>query len=129
MKLVMNTPTPPEFFLLGRNRLINSNCSTSIQIINFIVCLLLSLRNPYFNFNMRRSAAKRIYEKNIEGGIISVATFLHDDRCSYESHYEVGIFQRVIVTEVRGSFFHGRYFHVQRVLSMIERDLTVLFPK
>ena len=121
----MNTPVPPEFFLIRNNQEINSSCTFFTQIIDFIVCSLLSLKNPYFELNMRRSTAKRFCEKNTNDGVLRVSTIQHKDRCAYESLYQVGSFQRLIVTEVRGSFFHGRYFHVQRVLAMIERDLFI----
>ena len=124
MRILVDFPAPPEFLLPGAWGVIHSSCSFFTQIVDSIVCSLLSLRNPYFDLNLRRRTARQFVEKCQFEDVFEVTTIDLGDARSYESTYRLGGFQRVIVTEVRGSFFHGRYFHTQRVLAMIERDLA-----
>lgn len=124
MKIVVNFPAPPEFMLPGAWGLIRSRSSTRRQIVDSIVCLLLALRNPYFNFSHRLKMARRLSEACREDGVLEVVTSLVDAGRCYESTYHLGDVRRVVVTEVRGSLIHGRYFHAQRVLAMIDRDLV-----
>ena len=124
MKILVDFPSPPEYLLPGARGVIHSSCSGFSQLVDFIVCWLLSLRNPYFDLDLRRRAARRFVEKCRLAGVLKVTTIQLAGERSYESTYHIGGVQRVIFTEVRGSLFHGRYFHTQRVLAMIDRDLA-----
>lgn len=124
MKILVDFPAPPEFLLPGAWGVIHSRCSWITQLLDFVVCALLSLRNPYFDLRLRRLSARRLAQLCRAEGVLNVATKRLVEANSYESVYCFGAVRRIVVTEVRGSTFHGRYFHAQRVLAMIERDLV-----
>jgi hypothetical protein len=124
MKILVDFPAPPEYLLPGAWGIIHSRCSFLVQLLDAVTCALLSLRNPYFDFSMRRHAPRRLRALCSQEGVLDVRTTHLPEARLYESRYRLPGVERVVVTEVRGSFFHGRYFHTQRVLAMIARDLA-----
>lgn len=124
VKILVEFCPPPEFHLPGARGMLRSSCSITIQILDFILCTLLGLRNPYFDLNSRSRNARRFVEKCRLGYVLKITTIHLVDAHAYKSTYNLRGFQRVIVTEERRSSFHGRYFHAQRVLAMVERDLV-----
>lgn len=124
MRIFVDFPIPPEFLLPGAWGVIRSRCSLLTQLLDFVVCSLLSLRNPYFDLKLRRKAARRFVEMCRADDVLAVATTYLAAARSWESIYCLGAGRRIVVTEVRSTDFHGRYFHAQRVLAMIERDLA-----
>lgn len=123
MKIVVDFPLPPEFLLPSGRPLFQSTCNWALQWMHFIVAMLLALRNPYFDIKERRSNAQRLLALPKGNKVITVKTRHCKHHRHHESTYAMAAGTRIIVTEVRRGYFHGYYFHAQRVIAFLERDM------
>ena len=125
MNIIVDFPLPPEILFVSSHRaLIKSKSILSSQLLDIFICFGLGLHNPYFSPSYRWADAKWLMTFRYSDIPLEITTSHNIVNLQFESLYVLGALNRVIVTEVRGGFFRGRYFHSQRVLAVLRRDLA-----
>lgn len=124
MRVIVDLPLPPEYLIQNIVGLsIKSRCPLSMRTMHTLVYLILHLRNPYFSLGKRMQQLRDVTVRDVCREDLTVYTLLNQSQGLYESTYSISGRTRIIVTEIRRSNYHGRYFHIQRVIAVLLRDI------